>query len=792
VADHLWQDLRYAARALVAHPWISGVAIITLAVGISVNTVVFSVINGLLLKGPAPGAAEIDSLVRVFTGVPNDPYDESSCADFMDLAAEAQSFDLAAEGFLPLAADVGGRATQVWTLLVSPNYFSVLGVEPAMGRLPGRDLDRDESVAVVSHAFWNRRLDAAPDLVGRFVVLNGRSFPVVGVLPEGFHGPGGIYVPDVWVPLTAVGDLGLPEARTGRDLRWLRLVGRLREGTSLAQAQAEVATLVERLAAAYPAIDKGRFGTVAPLTAGYPDEHRAMQAASALALGATGIVLLIACFNVAGVLLARAVDRQREMGIRASLGASRVRLLRQLVTESLLLAALAGAAGFVVSIWSAGALDAFAIPAPIPQAIDLGVDLRTIAFVALLVVVGGVVPGLAPALHASRPDLVDALKADASTGAAAGRPAHLRDLFLVLQIAGSTAFLSLAALFVQSYVHTARADLGFDTSHTLVMTLDQQLHGYQGARARTLFETLSDRVRALPGVDAVALTSWVPFSVGSGARSVPVSADGRDCAEVDCVSAQEVAVTPGYPTALGVRMVEGRDLRPGDRTAPSAVVNQSMAASLWPGRNPVGEIFYAGTGGTRLLWHVVGVVADIRAAGPGRPARPLFSRIITGGDMAGDRAVWLVARSGGNPDALIEPVRQVVASVDRTLPVAQIETMRTHLELPLWQGRVLVAFFTLCGGVALLFASVGLFGVTHYTIGQRTREFGIRLALGATARQVMGEVLRDGVRLAALGPSDPTTYAAILLVQALVAVGAGLLPARRATRIDPALALRRE
>jgi len=815
VTDQLRQDLRYATRALVARPWLTSVAIVTLAVGIAVNTVVFSVINGLLLKGAAPGAADVDSLTRAFTGTPDNPYDETSYSDFRDLAAELQTLDLAAEGFVPLGDQRDGRVVQVWTLLISQNYFSVLGARPALGRLPDQTTDRGQPVAVVSHAFWTRRLDASPDLDGRFVVLNGRSFAVIGVLPEGFRGPGGIYVPDVWVPLTAAGVLDLPPARLGREHRWLRLVGRLRDGASLAQAQAEFGGLVERLAGAYSDVDRNRFGTVTRLTAGYPDEHRAMQAASALALGATGMVLLIACFNVAGLLLARAVDRQREMGVRASLGATRARLLRQLVTESLLLACLAGAAGLIVSIWSMGALDAFAIPAPIPQTIDLSVDLRTVGFVTILVAIGGVLPGLAPALHVSRPDLAGSLKADGMAGRGGRQPSHLRDLFLVLQIAGSTAFLSLGALFVQSYINIARADLGFDTVHAVVMTLDQQLHGYEGIRARTLFESLRERVGALPGVDAVALTSWVPFSIGRGAPSTSVSADGRDCTEVHCLSVQEVAVSPGYPAALGLEQVQGRDLRAGDRDAPAAVVSQAMAVSLWPGRNPVGATFDAGLGKTRRVWHVVGVVSDIRAGAPGRPAPPLFLRMLADRDAAADRSIWLVAHTAGDPRTLIEPVRNALASIDPTIPAALLEIMEDHLRLPLWQGRVLVAFFTLCGGVALLFASVGLFGVTHYVVAQRTREFGIRLALGARTWQVVAGVLRDGARVAAFGtlagigaawgaahllraglvgvsPSDLTTYVGIAVAQSVVALAAGLLPARRATRIDPVSALRQD
>jgi len=810
---HLFRDLRHAVRALAAHPWITTVAVVTLAVGISVNTVVFSVVNGLLLKGPAPGAVRVDRLARPFTGSRTYAYGETSYADFRDLAAETSTLDLAAEGFLPLGAIVDGRPAQVWTLLVSANYFSVLQTAPAVGRLFGaQDAVSGEPVAVVSHVYWRRWLDATTDLTDRFVVLNGRSCAVVGVLPEDFKGPGGIYVPDVWVPLTAIADLGLPAGRTGRSDRWLRMVGRLRDGVSLEQAQVEFAALVERLGTSYPE-DEGRVGTVTRLTPGYPDEYRAMQAASALALGATGLVLLIACFNVASLVLARAVDRQRELGIRASLGATRARLVGQLVTENLVLAALAGVMGLLVSIWSRGALSTFAIPAPIPQAINLAPDGRTLWYVAGLVLVAGLVPGVLPALHASRLDPVQALKAGGLAGSAVARRTGLRNAFLVLQMTGSTAFLVLAALFVQSYVKSASADLGFDAAHTVVLRVNPELRGYEGARAGALLDALEERVAAIPGVEAAAQTNWAPYSIGGAAGRVLVSADGRDCAPGACTPAVEVGAGPGLAAALGVAITDGRDLRPGDRGAPHVVVSRALAAALWPNRNPVGETFFAGT--ERRSWLVVGVAADVSNAGLGRPSRPLFYRPLEGSDTGTGSQIWIVARANGDPVALIDPIRDAVAEVDRTLPLASLETMEENLRLPLWQGRVLVAFFGLCGAVALVFATVGLAGVTHYVVEQRTKEFGVRLALGATARQLMTAVVGDGVRLAAAGtllglvaawaaarllaagltgisPADPLTYGAIAGLQALVAILAGLVPAIRATLVDPVLALRAE
>ena len=510
-------------------------------------------------------------------------------------------------------------------------------------------------------------------------------------------------------------------------------------------------------------------------------------------------MLLIACFNVASLVLARAVDCRREMGIRAALGATRRRLVRQLVTESLVLATLAGAAGLLVSIWSRGLLvDPGHSGADSRRRSTSASTPGRSAFVAILVLVAGLMPGLAPALHASRADLVDALKVEGLAGGA--RPSRLRDVFLVLQIAGSTAFLALAALFVQSYAHAMRADVGFDTRHIVVVTADPQLHGYDGARASALFAALRERVAALPGVEAAALASWVPFSVGGGARSFPVSGDGRDCSEGGCPAASEVAVTPGYPAALGIKVLEGRDLEDGDRRAPNAVVSRAMADSLWPGRNPVGETFYAGAGPGRRVWQVVGVVPDLTTGAVGWPARPMFWRALDVADAAGNGAVWLMARTSGDPRALVEPVRDALASLDPTLPPSQLQTMTDLLELPMWPGRVALAFFGLCGGRRAALR-VGRTGGRHALRrgaadprvrraararragppGDRARCSATESASPRWARGsdlagawVAARLLAAG--LTGIGPADPATYAATAATQALVAIAGGARP----------------
>lgn len=806
----LREDLRHALRALRARPGASLLAILTLALGISVNTVLFSVVNALVFKPGVSGGTEVDRLVRVMSGTKGDPYGDTSFEDFLDLRAGSRTVTIAAEGFVPVSVRESGRAVQTWALFVSSNYFDVLGASAALGRaIHPADGRRSDLIAVVSRRFWEQRLGGA-DPASLTVVLNGRTVSVVGVLPERFRGPGGLYVPDVWLPLERVSELGLPVSNSGREARWLRLVGRLRPGATPAQADAEVRAVAQRLAAAYPTTNRDRVASARLVRDGYPGERDAIVMASAVAMAATSLVLLIACFNVASLLLARSVDRHREMGIRASLGASRARLVRQLLTESLLLASFAGAAGTVMAIWSRDLLASFRLPAPIPQEIDLSLDPRTIWFSAALVVVAGVLPGLAPAWHVSRPDLVRALKGESAPLGGRVRPSRLRSAFVVLQMAGSTTFLALAALFVQSFVGTALADPGFKVSSILLVNLEPQLYGYDAARARWFFDTLDERLRARRDVRSAGLTEFPPFGVGFP-RSPMVSSMSAACGPGECPVATEYRVTPAYLATLGLGLTLGRELSASDDQS-VAIVNQAMAERLWPGRSPIGETFFVASEGRAI--QVVGIARSVHLRSLGGSATPpTFYRRLGEGDFGG--GLWLAVDAHGDPAALAEPIRELVAALDPDLPIQALKTMREQMELPLWAPRAAAAFFLLCAIVSALLAAVGLFGVTFYTVGQRMREFGVRLALGATPRMVLAFVLGEGLRLALLGmafglvgalalarvvsfalfgisPADMPTYVAIAVLQAIIALLAALLPAYRATQVDPMAALRAE
>lgn len=813
--DALRQDLRYACRALLNRPGFSLLAVFTLAVGIGVNTVAFSAINGLFRKPMRFDGAEALGRVRSI-GRENNAYGQMSLPDFQDLARESRAFEAVfAEARMPLGmTDAGGSgdrapAEQLWSLLVSTNYLSAMRATPIAGRLfTSDDASGSELTAIASERFWNERLGGGPSLAGRTVTLNGRIFSIVGVIGDGFQGPGGLFEPQLWVPLERIDVLGVrPELLTRRE-QWLSVLGRMKPGVTAAQARADLQGVVAQLAAAHPATNAGRDVTFIPITELVP-ELKGIAAAAGIALAVVGLVLLIACFNVAGLMLARAAERQREMGVRAALGAGRGRILRQLVTEGLLLASISGVLSLLVSRWSAGLLSAFSLPSPIPQRLHIPFDARLVAFTFGTVVLAGVLPALLPALEAARTDLVRALRRESALG---GRPSRARSAFVVAQVAGSTLFLATALLFARSFVNTASVSPGFDIRHTLVMEIDPATYGYDVERARMLFSALVDRVAGLGGVERAALADRVPFYVGFP-KAVDIAASGEDCAVTNCRSAVAYGVSPGHFDALGIPLRAGRDLTEQEyrSQAPVAIVSEAMAAGLWPGADPIGRSMAVGRNGRRL--QVIGVAATVTQHYMGEPPRWYLYRPLLTSEF-GER-LTMVIRTTGDPRRLMGAVQAQVQALDPALPIATLKSMEQRMELPLWPARTAAGFFLVCGTLALVLATVGLFGVTYFLVNQRRREFGVRVALGATSDNVMRLVIRDGLKLSVPGvavgivaalvvmrfaeralfgvsAADPLAYASTAGIQLLVALAACALPAWRAARVDPMIALRVE
>jgi predicted permease len=580
----------------------------------------------------------------------------------------------------------------------------------------------------------------------------------------------------------------------------------MRPGVTAPQAESELRVIVQQLAADRGSSGRARSAAFHPMSKGNP-EVRSLAPALWGALGVIGVVLLIACFNVAGLLLARAAERRREIAVRAALGASRARILRQLVTEGMLLAALAGGAALVLAAWSADLLSAFSLPAPIPQRLHIGIDRRLVLFVTAMVAVAGLLPAIVPALHATRREHFRAMKVDDAVG---GRPSRARNAFVIAQVAGSTLFLAAALLFVRSFLVRLAFNPGFDTEHTLVLEVDAGAHGYQAARSRRFFEDLAARVGALPGVRAAALADRVPFSVGFP-RTIEVSDGTTDCATADCRQATVYRVGPGYFASIGLPLEAGRDFTPNDPQAASQiVVGAQLAADLWPGAGSLGRRIRLGEEGRLAI--VIGVVSDVRQS-ISQPPRAALYQMLAEADFAGPVSVAI--RAAGDPRGLAGQVQEQVRALDAAVPIRSLKTMPQLMEVPLWPSRTAAGLLTVCGTLALVLATVGLFGVTYYAVAQRTREFGIRAALGATPRRTMALVLREGVWLAAPGvalgigaalvagrvlarylagvsPADPLAFGSTAAIQCALALAACALPAWRATRADPIEALRDE
>jgi len=798
--DSLLADLRYAARGLLRRPAFSALAILTLAVGIGINTVAFTGVNALLFHAFVfPG---VDRLGWVMLSSPGAPHGDLSRDEFEALRRGVRVFDaVAAEGRQPLALMNGAGAEQVWGLFVSKDYFDLLGTHAVAGRLDTTSTPPDTVAAVVSFRFWRAHLGGG-SIAGRTIVIANRTVPVAGVLPDDFQGPGGLYAPDVWLPLDQAEALGLPRTVT-TDAHWLTTIGRLAPGATSSQAAAELAAFAAHLPASsdQPAAGDRRLGFF-PMREGHPD-LRGLAPFVWLALSIVSLVLLIACFNVGSLLLARAVERRREIAVRSALGAGRLRIVRQLLVEGLVMASLSGAAALALAAWSERLLAIFSLPAPIPQRLHLHIDGRVIAFTALMVVTAGLLPPLLPALRATRRSLAGSMRVDGER-----RPSRLRHLFVGAQVAGSTLFLATALLFVRSFTNATRADLGFDPDHLLVVRLEPAAYAVDGDRAAALARQLLERLRANQGL-TIAAADRAPFAVGYP-RTARISTRDRRC-EAGCRPTTFFAVDDRYLLVSGIPLRAGRTFDAQDLRAGGAViVNEAMAAALWPGRSPLGETITTDDGA--LPATVIGVAGSTPTA-PGIAAAPLFYRPIRDRDFAAGFS--LLVRATGSDAVAAAALRDAVQSVAPTVPISQLTTTRELLEVPMWPRRTAAGLFSVCGALALVLATVGLFGTTYFAVRQRTREFGVRMAIGATPRRILSQVMAEGVRLvvpsAAIGlllaaaagrllsralfgvsPSDALSFGSAAAIEIVVALVACALPAREATRVDPMIALRSE
>ena len=817
---NLLQDVRFALRLLVRHRAVTVIAVLSLALGIGANTTVFTLVNAILLQPLV--VKDVDRLVAIQTTEMrnNTPqtFGGTSRPNFEDVRDQNTVLSGASlVGFVALALSDSGEPEQVFGQMVTGNFFDVLGAPMAAGRgfIPEEDKNFGEHpVTVLTYGLWQRRFGGDPAIAGRKIRLNGHDFTIVGVTAQGFRGTTPVGGPELWVPFAMNQQLlasGLPaeQYRSRRGLTY-QAFGRLKDGVTIEQARANLDAIGKSLEAAYPNDNRGRSYTLVPLADGAmpPAFRQQLVLSGTIGMVVVGLVLLIACGNVANLLLARASARRQEIAVRLSIGASRSRLVRQLLTESVILALAGGVVGLVIAYWARAVL--WALRPPFMQAtfIDLDFDGRVLAFVAIASLVTGVVFGLVPALQSSRPDLVIELK-ERTSQATGSRWYNIRHLLVVTQLALSLVALVSAGLFLRSLANAQQIELGFDTSGLMVMGINAGNQGYDEPRGRDLYRRVLERLQGVPGVTGATLSTAVPLFAGGFSRTTfRDDQDIKDPRNGRLTQINEVASR--YFETIGIPILEGRAFNDGDRqgSQPVIIINETMAKQFFPNEAALGRRLYIF--GRPDAREIVGIAKTIKYNSIGEPDT---AHMYVPLEQSYQSQVIVQARTGGNPDAVLGTVRRELQALEPTMPLVHVNTYPTILRTSLWAPRFGTSLLAVFGVLALLLAAVGLYGVMSYGVSQRTREIGIRMALGASERDVRGMVVKQGLALAlggvvlgllaafglarfvtsllfGVGGADPLTFAGVAAVMIAVAILATYIPARKASRVDPVDALR--
>jgi len=821
------QDIRYALRNLRRSPAFAAIAVITLALGIGANTAIFTVVNAVFFH-PIP-VKDPARLMEIFTldqrkilGASNNNVFPNSFPNAQDIQQRAQSFSgvTVYESFAtPVSMTVNGQPNQYFAQLSSGNYFDVLGVHAQMGRTfrPEEDSTAGAGpVVVLNHGFWERMFAANPKVIGQNVLINGQGFSIIGVSPKGFQGTSVIGGPDMWIPMSMH-----EQVLTGftkqlfNERRFLGFsaVGRLKDGARPEQAKAELQAIAADLEKAFPLANKGRTFTLQPLLESSiaPNQRDQFSRAGIMLMAVVGIVLMIACFNIANLLLARASGRKREMSIRVAIGASRRRIVTQLLTEALVLAIAGGGLGLGLALAARDVMWRFRPPLLPADGMDLSLDWHVMAFTFLVAITTGLIFGLAPALQASRPDLVSELKERAGGDLRKGSRFTVRDALISLQVTFCLIALVGAGLFLISLRNARTMDPGFDTHNLAMLSFDLGALNYDAPRAREFERRALEIAQNTPGVRGAALSNTIPLFNGGFGRTLFKEGEDNNNGQSGHVSQYSV-MSPEYLQTMGIAMVRGQgfDSTIRENTPRVAIINETAARQIWPNEDPIGKRFTFFR--DKEPSQVIGIARDSTYNALGEAPRPyMYVPLIQNPNAA----ITVFFRTQGDPRSALSSVRAQIQAMDRNLPITNVWAIGEVISQSLWASSFGASLLTVFAMIAMALCAVGIYGVVGYSVGQRIREFGIRLALGAQPRDVLLMVLKQSALIMAAGlalglvgafflarlivtflygvnTNSPLAFLAMALVLAAVGVFASYIPARRAAKVDPMVALHYE
>ena len=832
--DSLIKDIRFAIRGLVKRPGFTVIAVLTLALGIGANTAIFSVVNATLMR--MPPVKEPERLVFVFNGAAGAVF---SYPDYAAIRDQNNVLDgLIAWGGITASLNSNDQTDLVTGAIVTGNFFDVLGVRAQRGRVITTEDDKTPGahpVAVISQGLWQGRFAGDPNIIGRQLLLNGNTFTVIGVLPAGFDGLQLGITRDLYVPMMMQATMRPPRAGYSGEMnpdllqvrtnRWLFSVGRLKSGVSAAQAQSSLALIAKQLEEAFPQSNRGRTVSVSPYSASDdPESRQQLSSVARLLMGVVGIVLLIACANVANLLLARSSARTKEIAVRLAIGATRWRIVRQLLTEGVLLATLGGAAGLLLAWWTTRSFSAAPPPTgALPIMPQFAIDWRVLLFTSAISLLAGVIFGLAPALRASKPALIPALKDDAAAFFERTRTFSLRNLLVVTQVALSVVLLIAAGLFLRSLWQSRTIDPGFDADKIVALPLNINLLRYTKPQGRDFYRRTIERVEAIPGVESASLARIAAVSGNSSVRSLLIEgragsdnqfrSDNAGAAPGDNDSVSSNVIGPKYFQTMGIAFLQGRDFNTQDTDDHPLVVivNDAFVRRHLPDADVIGKrLSFNGPQGP---WReIVGVVRTSKYRSLGEAPTPVAYVPLQQNHETG---MVLHVRTSVDPSSIAGAIRNEVQSLEKNLPLGNPERMSDRVANSLYAARMGAILLAVFGGLALLLASIGLYGVMSFAVARRTRELGIRVALGARPGDVFRMVLRQGMTLVIAGlvlgvgvaaavtrllasflygvsTTDALTFTAIPVLLTGVALLACYLPARRATKVEPLVALRYE